>query len=475
MPAWWLALVVLAVSEHPPAPAPPAEAPAPPAPPAPEAAPAPDASSKAILVPAPFGAPAEETAAAQRALVAALRAEIGERVLDVKSVIDAQLAASITASDLALSRKARRKERTPPPRGLARLMEQAHASSALLVDVRDTETVVYIFIGGRGPAAPIVRLKRKKRDPLDDAWAQRIARTVKARAGDALQAFEFEIDVAGAEVEDEAPAADADIKAEMAAERAEEAARLARLAEEKRRREQGEPFVSALLSGGGALRFLDESGPGAASLAPFQNGLVPTAGVYASLSPLRALVPSLRSSPYTDVTVEAAYRRGIWDVKDAAGKSCGYDDDDAFFRAGWRAAFVDNPWVPKVGAVAGVGIERVQFGCALPVPSTQYQNVAAGVRVTQPLLPRAEDNTGSPLELDLLAGGRGVLLAPDEGSFSAGAWGEGFLVARPFSFTEARAGVRYASAHTDVREAGAVALALDDARLSIELQVGVVF
>lgn len=414
-------------------------------------------------------------AAAHRPLVDALTKRFGPRVVTVKDVVDAQTSTAITTQDLApppTSEDAAR-EGPPPPPALARLGTALEAERAVLVDVQEKKTVVLVYPGLEGAPAVVLHVQKEKGTSLNDAWAEGVAEAVERYAAGAL-AYDK------AKLAEKAAAASAEVRAEIEAEEARDRARRTALAAKARAEEQAHgPLVAAFVGGGGALRFLDVRGDLAPALAPVENGVVPTASLFVAAAPLR-FIPGLRTSPWADALVEGGYRRGFATVKDprAASASCPYDDDDLFVRASYRVLPVDGPWVPRVGGGVSAGVERVELGCDLPVVSTNYPNVAAFARITQPLLPRTSDGPQSPLELDVLAGGRGVLATDDVAPGAAAlavapSWGgEAFVVARPLPFFMARVGTRITGTHLNTTGG---ALVVDDTRVSFDLQVGGAF
>jgi hypothetical protein len=399
--------------------------------------------------------------AAQEPLTRALQALIGPRVLNTVQVLEAQTQTGVTTSDLKVV-EAGSPNGPAAPAALGRLAQALEASRAVLVEVADKETTVYVFQAVAGVAL-VLTVPRTKNTPLDDAWAQAVAAVVHRSASTILAA-------------DPAPVVVQDAHVDILAEEARERARAQQRQQQRIEDDQAEPFVWVMAGGGAGWRFLDVSGPGSKHLAPTIYGTIPGASIYVALSPLRA-IPSLRSHRFLDLSVELAYRRGFPAVTDVATSGCGFDDDDAFVRLGYRALLIDHPWVPRVGVTVTGEIERMQFQCNLPVVSTMFPSLGAGLRLTQPVLPR-DGNRGSMLELDLQAGGRAVLLAADEGDASLGVAAEAWLVLRPWSFVALRGGTRFTTASAQFKESAESSIALltvDDKRLSVDLQLGVVF
>lgn len=421
-----------------------------------------------IVVPTPTRA-GKLLTAAQAPLIAELTKAFGPRVVDAASVVAAQTSLGITAATLKTQPAGVDSSGPLAPAALTRLGEAVAAERAVMVEVGDKASVVLVYQALDGTAL-VVNVPRKKAAALDAAWAQAIAVELQRVAKNALAP-----DVVAAAN----PQAERDVRAEIVAEESKDRSRAQQLERQRAQLTYGEPFAWVLVGGGVSQRFFDVTGSGAGALSRVVYGRVPGVSVYAALSPLRAL-PSWRASRWLDVSIEAAYRRGFPSVSGASGKACNVDDDDAFVRLGYRALPYDHAWVPRVGITATLEYERVQFGCDIAVVSTAFSSVGAGARITQPLLPRSDDNTGSILELDLQGGVRAVLLASTQGSVAPGLVAEGALVLRPWQSdvvgVALRAGPRFTTASADLKNAsGESVLRVDDKRLSFDLQLGVVF
>lgn len=436
-----------------------------------------------IIVPAPMRAGAP-VGAAHRPLVDALKKRFGPRVVEVKDVLDAQGKTEITASDLKAPPPLKDSPRAgpPPPPALARLGEALDAKRAVLVDIKEKESVVLVYPGLDGAPAVVVKVPKRKADYLNSKWAEAIGDAIEKLAAGALEDPPEELD------EGERTAqTPSDVRAEIAAEEARDRARRDAIVAKKRAAEEGsDPIVAALIGAGGAVRFMEVSGGLSSALAPVRNGVVPTASLFLSTSPLRA-IPAMRTSEWADAVVELSYRKGFATVVDpnapgANAAACPYDDDDLAVRASYRVLFggdsAARAFIPRVGLGAGAGLERVLFGCALPIVSTNYPNAAAFVRITQPIVPRGEAGTSSMVELDVVAGPRAVIASglptgATEGVLATTyhpSWNaDAFVVARPLPFLAARAGTRMTGTHYDDSSGF---LVIDDTRVSFELQVG---
>lgn len=439
---------------------------------APAAAPEPPASFEgpSVLVPAPTRAGAP-ISAAHRALVEALQARFGPRVVDVSRVLDAQQETSITATVLRVPPAPAGATRAgpPPPPALARLGAAVGAERAILVEVRDRETRCLVYPALDGAPAVVVTVPRKKGDALDASWAAAVAAEIDKLAGGALEDPARDGIVMG---EPATEPAVYDARAEMQAEEARERARRqAAVAKMEATDAAQDPRVAGFVGGGGALRFFSVGGGGARALLPVENGVVPTVSVALATSPLGAL--GVRSR-WSDVQLELGYRRGFATVTDPhGGATCPYDDDDFAARATWRVIPVDGPWMPRVGLGVGGGLERVELGCDLAVLSTRYPHALAVGRVTQPLLPRTELGPASDLELDL-SGGLRAVFADEQGALAPSLVADAFVTWRPLRLLAARAGARLSSTHVE-SGAGPGALVVDDTRLSLEAQLGGTF
>jgi hypothetical protein len=421
-----------------------------------------------VVVPAPVrgGAPVP---AAHKPLVDALRKRFGERVLDTAVVVQAQLDTNITAVTLKPPPETSDGSHTgpPPPAALARLGEALGAERAILVEIKPNETLCLVYPGLTGNPAIVVHVPKKKADFLNAKWADAIADEI-VRLGEGALEDPPKKDIKDPEAERQAAE---DARQEILAEERRDRERKDRLAAQKAAEEGAQdPLVMGLIGGGGAMRFFGVGGAGADALAPLNNGVVPVASVFIAGAPVRA-IPALRASKWTDVLVEAGYRRGFAVVSGKDVGECNVDDDDAFGRASWRVIPVDGAWVPRVGGGLGGGVERVELGCDLPVVSTRYPNGFAFARITQPLVPRTAYGPMSLIELDALAGYRAVLV-PDGVTPSVA--GDLFVVFHPLRFVVARAGTRVTYTHVE-SGTGKTALVVDDTRASFELQIGGAF
>jgi hypothetical protein len=189
---------------------------------------------------------------------------------------------------------------------------------------------------------------------------------------------------------------------------------------------------------GAALRGLELSGDGAASLAELRNNGVVGLGVYAQVKPLE-LLDATAGRRISDLAIELHYRRAFVRARGVegavAGQDCSMTDDDVQVRGSWRFRLGENPMLPSIGLGGGWSQESTKFACALPLVSTTWSGVDAQLRVRQPLY-------RDVLALDLAWGPRFLLSGADATRAGFSFSGEAWLELKPASVFFARGGAR---------------------------------
>jgi hypothetical protein len=297
----------------------------------------------------------------------------------------------------------------------------------------------------QGAPPLVIELPRKKNAALDAKWATTTAEAIATRAQDAL-APRVEAPVVDLSEPDPEPVA------EPAPPPPPPPAVVARL-----------PWLMGAIGGGVALRTLDVSGPLAAKVSPMNAGTAPSVSAFVAFRPL-VLVDN--TAWWNDLLVEAWGRHGLIDAR-VGDTTCSVDDDDITAALSWRARLSDNPLVPRLGAGASAGYERVIIGaCGVPALSTSSTEAAGFARVGWALLPGL-------LEIDALGGARVPLVAEGSGFERPGLLAQVAVLATPvpgipniFVRGVARA------FESRLTQGSGPDLVVGDLRSSFELQIG---
>ncbi len=165
---------------------------------------------------------------------------------------------------------------------------------------------------------------------------------------------------------------------------------------------------------------------------------------------------------WSDLRVEANYRRGFFSGTGVGGEACTATDDDLTVSAGYRVPVTTSKWAPSVGLGAGWSRVRTSFHCADPLVNTEYRGFDLQLQARQPLWPRR-------LNLDLAVGPRFLVVGPgDQAGLSIA--GEAWLTAQPVSVVFVRAGARLVHAQLS---SPSLSLSVTDLRVFAALEAGV--
>jgi hypothetical protein len=342
-----------------------------------------------VLLPL-LGLDVKKAAAPYKVLVSELTRVLGPRVVPAADVVKAQVTAGVLTSDFATA---------PSIEKVAAIVE---AERAITATVEPTMTTVRVYASLQGAPPLVIELPRKKNAALDAKWATATAEAIATRAEDAL-APRIEAPVVDLSEPEPEPLVEA-------APPPSPSAAVARL-----------PWLMGAVGGGVALRSLGVSGPLASKVSPMNAGFAPSVSAFVALRPL-VLVDN--AAWWNDLLVEGWGRRGLVDAR-VGETTCSVDDDDVSGALSWRARVSDNPIVPRLGAGASVGYERVIIGaCGVPALSTSSTELAGFARLGWALLPGV-------LEIDALGGARVPLVGDGSGFERPGILAQVAVLATP--------------------------------------------